>query len=409
MTGKVQIYMDGKEVHVTRWSNSYCGNTKFQHAWSIPGNHLLELVVNASSGGVLGEKKMLSQSWNHPQDAKHFDLLLDGMSYFNFLKIYELGGSNSNAIFGAVNQHSAMGEFSYNGPGYEDEQRDDEEEECQDESHYPTVPSYAGYDEDATREPNSNSRRSISSISKDIFKSLNTMSTRSLSSRQDSADGDYSLYHTSPISVMELNGPHYDKSILQNFKLPSFGESSNKLSLNIAGRSREDERQYIEHNTIAAATGNDFMQQQSTNEDGAASVSNNKSFALPKLSFSAMKKKNQESVASAGTMHDSIPWSPTSHSAEINKDAATISTSVNNTNQPKKGGGIFSIKRKLSKRLDSSMESRQPVDTYGSDGYVDHASSINRSPSAMSYDYELMRDNRSTHDGFQTTSYQERE
>lgn len=73
--------MDGVEIHA---SKAAMGNTKFSHAWGL-GSHVLKIEANASPSN---------------DGSRQFDLLLDGMSYFQFKQIYQLGDgvAKSNAV-----------------------------------------------------------------------------------------------------------------------------------------------------------------------------------------------------------------------------------------------------------------------------------------------------------------------
>lgn len=73
-SGKRQITMDGKEVH---YSASRGGLLDF--SWSVRGNHVLKVVAHASP----------------PLQAtpgfRQYDLFIDGQTFFNMPKVYELG------------------------------------------------------------------------------------------------------------------------------------------------------------------------------------------------------------------------------------------------------------------------------------------------------------------------------
>jgi len=86
------------------------GNTKFTYSWSIPGNHVCKIIANGTP----------SNSSDKAMGIKQFDFELDGMSYFEFSRIYELGSSIGNDASNKV-------DYSYRGMGYD--ARDDEEEE----------------------------------------------------------------------------------------------------------------------------------------------------------------------------------------------------------------------------------------------------------------------------------------
>ena len=103
MTGKRHVYMNGREVHMSKAAR---GNTRFEYSWGI-GSHVLKIIANGTP----------------QQHQRQFDLELDGMSFFDFAKIYELGGrSNSGASEGRI-ASPAMG-YSYRGLAYDE--RDDD-------------------------------------------------------------------------------------------------------------------------------------------------------------------------------------------------------------------------------------------------------------------------------------------
>lgn len=107
MTGKRQIYMDGREVHMSKAAR---GNTKFEYSWGIQGGHTLKIVAHGTP---------------QPNYYRQFDLELDGMSFFEFSKIYELGG-RSNGSATEERDMPAIG-YSYRGLAYD--ARDDDEVE----------------------------------------------------------------------------------------------------------------------------------------------------------------------------------------------------------------------------------------------------------------------------------------
>ena len=89
ITGKRQLYMDGREFHMSKAAR---GNTRFEHSWNITGNHVLKIIANGTP--PLGEAARAMH--------RQFDLELDGMSYFSFCKIYELGTATGAATSGAA-------------------------------------------------------------------------------------------------------------------------------------------------------------------------------------------------------------------------------------------------------------------------------------------------------------------
>lgn len=75
-SGKRLVLMDGKEVHFSMGKPTA---GKFQTSWTMRGNHVLKIVAYAAP-----------PVRNRP-GFRQFELFLDGMSYFTFPRIYELG------------------------------------------------------------------------------------------------------------------------------------------------------------------------------------------------------------------------------------------------------------------------------------------------------------------------------
>lgn len=73
-TGKRQLIMDGKKIHMTKSprpvSLSRAVSGRFEYWWIIPGNHILKIITN----GILPIP---------PHRSKRFDLELDGVSYYD--------------------------------------------------------------------------------------------------------------------------------------------------------------------------------------------------------------------------------------------------------------------------------------------------------------------------------------
>ena len=78
VSGKRELFMDGTPIHVSKGPR---GNTKFQFTWSI-GPHVLKIVANFKD-----------QSKNF---ERQFDLFLDGITFFRFFKIFQLGRTGKN-------------------------------------------------------------------------------------------------------------------------------------------------------------------------------------------------------------------------------------------------------------------------------------------------------------------------
>lgn len=121
MTGKRQLYMDGREVHM---SKAGMGNTQFVHSWVIPGNHMVKIIAH-------GTPPLGGENTNFRQ----FDLEVDGMSYFSFKKIYELGEGTVGGRRGVAPPASRMAKppeammYSYVGEAVDEDEDEYEYEE----------------------------------------------------------------------------------------------------------------------------------------------------------------------------------------------------------------------------------------------------------------------------------------
>jgi len=81
-SGKKLVTMDGEEIHFS------CGGklteNNFETTWTMAGGHIVKLIAHAAP-----------PLFPTP-GFKQYDLLLDGCSYFNFAKIFELGTKKNN-------------------------------------------------------------------------------------------------------------------------------------------------------------------------------------------------------------------------------------------------------------------------------------------------------------------------
>jgi len=112
ITGKRQLFMDGREIHMSKAAR---GNTKFEYSWGIPGNHVLKIAANGTP----------SSSSQQAMGRRQFQFELDGMSFFEFARIYELGRGDGRGASERRTPHAVA--YSYRGTAYD--ARDDEEEE----------------------------------------------------------------------------------------------------------------------------------------------------------------------------------------------------------------------------------------------------------------------------------------
>ena len=94
-SGKRLVLMDGKEVHFSMGKPTA---GKFQTSWTMRGNHVLKIVAYAAP-----------PVRNRP-GFRQFELFLDGMSYFTFPRIYELGTKAGGAhVRGMVQYEGGAG------------------------------------------------------------------------------------------------------------------------------------------------------------------------------------------------------------------------------------------------------------------------------------------------------------
>ena len=80
-SGKQLILADGHEVHWAKSSN----REKFEFTWNMNGNHEMKVIAHAS---LLNMKS---------ENCNQFDLLIDGLSFWNFPKIFQLGNKNKRS------------------------------------------------------------------------------------------------------------------------------------------------------------------------------------------------------------------------------------------------------------------------------------------------------------------------
>jgi len=88
-SGKRVVLFNGDEVHYSLRPRE----GKFQYQWTMKGGHTIKIVGHALA-------------LNKRHNWRQFDLLIDGLSYFDFRKIYELGAyedSSSSAIVPNIN------------------------------------------------------------------------------------------------------------------------------------------------------------------------------------------------------------------------------------------------------------------------------------------------------------------
>jgi len=108
-SGKRQISMDTKEIH---FSNNRAGI--LDHSWTTRGNHVIKVVCHASP----------------PMSAtpgfRQYDLLIDGQSFFNMPKVYELGVKGTTSSYsGRRGGGAPRGDLSRTAPTTRSQEEDD--------------------------------------------------------------------------------------------------------------------------------------------------------------------------------------------------------------------------------------------------------------------------------------------
>ena len=116
-SGKRQILMDGKEIHYSATRTGV-----IDHSWSSKGNHVMKVVCHAAP----------------PMSAnpgfRQYDLFIDGQSFFNMPKVYELGVRGSADRMPGRNDYEYSSPRSVASPGsaiHVPRNRDEENEELQ--------------------------------------------------------------------------------------------------------------------------------------------------------------------------------------------------------------------------------------------------------------------------------------
>ena len=89
-SGKRLIFSDGKELH---YSTNRSG--VFEYSWTMRGNHAIKVIAH----------DMPTMSGN--PTFKQYDLFVDGLTFFHFPKVFELGlkGSIHAPCPGVINEN----------------------------------------------------------------------------------------------------------------------------------------------------------------------------------------------------------------------------------------------------------------------------------------------------------------
>lgn len=100
-SGKRLVTADGQEVHFSYGKRT---DTKFESSWTMAGGHIIK-VINHAAPPLL-----------QTPGFRQFDLLLDGCSYFDMPKIYELGTPKANKLALARVRKSSAAYNNYSVP-----------------------------------------------------------------------------------------------------------------------------------------------------------------------------------------------------------------------------------------------------------------------------------------------------
>jgi hypothetical protein len=82
-SGKRLVTADGQEVHFSYGKRT---DTKFETSWTMSGGHTLKVIAHATPSLI------------QTPGFRQFDLLLDGCSFFDMPKIYQLGTPKANKL-----------------------------------------------------------------------------------------------------------------------------------------------------------------------------------------------------------------------------------------------------------------------------------------------------------------------
>ena len=207
VSGKRELFMDGKQIHMSKAAR---GNTKFQFTWGI-GAHVLKIIANGTP--PMGENSHLRQ----------FDLYLDGISFFRFFKIYQLGRSQVAGLSKPQTNNNysrePSKEYSYRGTGYagaDDVSEYDEED-------------------DAPRDVVSNvppSSVEVQTKVVDLFDSPSLMTTPTLSITSSISSFD----EFSPVNSPTTNKSTFDSSLIMS----AYNNTNNVPQLPSQDESRSD-------------------------------------------------------------------------------------------------------------------------------------------------------------------------
>lgn len=90
-SGKETVMLDGKVIHHVEQPKSGGFQDKMERNFNFGKRHVLKVVAHASAP-TAGAKNM------DGSEQRQFDLLLDGISFFKFSKLFELGCGEEKAI-----------------------------------------------------------------------------------------------------------------------------------------------------------------------------------------------------------------------------------------------------------------------------------------------------------------------
>eukprot|EP00574_Skeletonema_japonicum_P010578 CAMPEP_0201713308 /NCGR_PEP_ID=MMETSP0593-20130828/194_1 /ASSEMBLY_ACC=CAM_ASM_000672 /TAXON_ID=267983 /ORGANISM="Skeletonema japonicum, Strain CCMP2506" /LENGTH=397 /DNA_ID=CAMNT_0048202441 /DNA_START=96 /DNA_END=1289 /DNA_ORIENTATION=+ len=208
VSGKRELFMDGKPIHASKAAR---GNTKFQYTWGI-GTHVLKIIANGTP--PMGENSHMRQ----------FDLLLDGISFFRFFRIYQLGRNQVKGLSKPqTKDHYSRGpskEYSFRGTGYavSDDISDYDDEEDSSRDVVSSVPSSV----------------EVQSKTMDLFETPSLMTAPTLSITSSASSFSYDEF--SPVNSPINSKPAFDSNLIMS----AYNGTSNVAQLPSQDESRSD-------------------------------------------------------------------------------------------------------------------------------------------------------------------------
>jgi hypothetical protein len=162
-SGKRQIFVDGKEAHT---SSSSKAQAKFECNFNFMSEHVMKLTAHAAP----------PMASNNGFKQRQFDLLLDGQSFFEFKRLFELGSSSqtvapSSRSLALVSPRNGNGSpREYNNYSFAQDPRDDEISPSDSRESIRSVNAYQDYHQQpSTKAVYENTRAPFEQVSLDLL------------------------------------------------------------------------------------------------------------------------------------------------------------------------------------------------------------------------------------------------